>query len=140
MSRLGVFLRAASFRLHLPSYYKRCLPRNISGGAEEIRTPDLRRAKAALSQLSYGPLLPLAASGPGLTALYGSTASSLRIALLFSAPQAHTEPRAVWSAAGMLSAALPGVVLAPHHRLGEWWAMVDSNHRPRSYQDRALTS
>ena len=20
-----------------------------------------------------------------------------------------------------------------------WWAMVDSNHRPRSYQDRALT-
>jgi hypothetical protein len=24
-------------------------------GAEEIRTPDLRRAKAALSQLSYGP-------------------------------------------------------------------------------------
>ena len=25
------------------------------GGAEEIRTPDLRRAKAALSQLSYGP-------------------------------------------------------------------------------------
>jgi hypothetical protein len=25
------------------------------GGAEGIRTPDLRRAKAALSQLSYGP-------------------------------------------------------------------------------------
>jgi hypothetical protein len=24
-------------------------------GAEGIRTPDLRRAKAALSQLSYGP-------------------------------------------------------------------------------------
>ena len=21
-----------------------------------------------------------------------------------------------------------------------WWAMVESNHRPRSYQDRALTS
>ena len=27
----------------------------VVGGAEEIRTPDLRRAKAALSQLSYGP-------------------------------------------------------------------------------------
>ena len=27
----------------------------LAGGAEEIRTPDLRRAKAALSQLSYGP-------------------------------------------------------------------------------------
>ena len=26
------------------------------GGAEGIRTPDLRRAKAALSQLSYGPV------------------------------------------------------------------------------------
>ena len=29
--------------------------RCLVGGAEEIRTPDLRRAKAALSQLSYGP-------------------------------------------------------------------------------------
>ena len=29
--------------------------RRPDGGAEEIRTPDLRRAKAALSQLSYGP-------------------------------------------------------------------------------------
>jgi hypothetical protein len=28
------------------------------GGAEGIRTPDLRRAKAALSQLSYGPVRP----------------------------------------------------------------------------------
>ena len=27
------------------------------GGAEEIRTPDLRLAKAALSQLSYGPFM-----------------------------------------------------------------------------------
>ena len=26
-----------------------------AGGAEGIRTPDLRRAKAALSRLSYGP-------------------------------------------------------------------------------------
>ena len=29
----------------------------LSGGAGGIRTPDLRRAKAALSQLSYGPVL-----------------------------------------------------------------------------------
>ena len=33
---------------------RRALPAG-AGGAEEIRTPDLRRAKAALSQLSYGP-------------------------------------------------------------------------------------
>jgi hypothetical protein len=57
--------------------------RRYLGGAEEIRTPDLRRAKAALSQLSYGPIASLAAAR---------------------------------------------------------WAIVDSNHRPRSYQDRALTS
>ena len=29
--------------------------------------------------------------------------------------------------------------LRPHLSC-RWWAMVDSNHRPRSYQDRALTS
>lgn len=29
------------------------------GGAEEDRTPDLLRARQALSQLSYGPLIPL---------------------------------------------------------------------------------
>ena len=53
----GIELRAASFRLRCPSYYKRRPGRNVSGGAEEIRTPDLRLAKAALSQLSYGPFV-----------------------------------------------------------------------------------
>ncbi len=64
--------RPANFTLSSASY---------AGGAGGTRTPDFRLAKAALSQLSYGP----------------------------------TAFRA-------------------------WWAMVDSNHRPRSYQDRALTS
>ncbi len=32
-------------------------PALVAGGAEEARTPDLRLAKAALSQLSYGPVL-----------------------------------------------------------------------------------
>jgi hypothetical protein len=32
-----------------------CKPTDFRSGAEGIRTPDLRRAKAALSQLSYGP-------------------------------------------------------------------------------------
>src|SRR5207247_11111309 len=35
------------------------------GGAEGIRTPDLRRATAALSQLSYGPQPRRAAVGVG---------------------------------------------------------------------------
>jgi hypothetical protein len=33
-----------------------CKTSVFSSGAEGIRTPDLRRAKAALSQLSYGPV------------------------------------------------------------------------------------
>ncbi len=49
------------------------------GGAEGTRTPDIRLAKAALSQLSYGP---------------------------------------GWT----------------------WWGILDSNQRPQSYQDCALTS
>lgn len=36
----------------------------ICGGAAGIRTPDLRRAKAALSQLSYGPRSPLRSPAP----------------------------------------------------------------------------
>jgi hypothetical protein len=38
------------FKIPIGSYL-----RNRSGGDEGIRTPDLRRAKAALSQLSYIP-------------------------------------------------------------------------------------
>jgi hypothetical protein len=35
------------------------LRRYSTGGAEGTRTPDIRLAKAALSQLSYGPVLEL---------------------------------------------------------------------------------
>ena len=63
------------------------------GGAGGTRTPDFRLAKAALSQLSYGP---------------GCWRLGRRCRLL-------------------------PVLL-------RWWAMLDSNQRPRSYQDRALTS
>ena len=38
-----------------------------NGGAKEDRTPDLLRAKQALSQLSYGPSLDLCE--PGFVAL-----------------------------------------------------------------------
>ena len=69
------------------------------GGAEEIRTPDLRRAKAALSQLSYGP-----------------SGSETLVCHLAGAPGNPGGPR-------------PG-----------WWAILDSNQRPQSYQDCALTS
>lgn len=69
----------------------------VIGGAEEIRTPDLRRAKAALSQLSYGP------SGVSQYAMAAG-----------GGPRLSNGPG--------------------------WWAILDSNQRPQSYQDCALTS
>ena len=63
----------------------------LVGGAGGTRTPDFRLAKAALSQLSYGP--PRTGEG------------------------------------------------APGRRTGErWWAILDSNQGPQSYQDCALTN
>ena len=38
----------------LINHVERC---SVSGGAEEDRTPDLLRARQALSQLSYGPVV-----------------------------------------------------------------------------------
>jgi hypothetical protein len=46
----GVKWRSPDFHPEVSHYY-----RGFISGAEGIRTPDLRRAKAALSQLSYGP-------------------------------------------------------------------------------------
>ena len=78
----------------------------FQGGAAGSRTPDLRRAKAALSQLSYGPKT-------------STEGDELRAEEVFSL---RLSPASV-----ALSA-----------RCG--WGIVDSNHRPRSYQDRALTT
>src|SRR5437667_10532704 len=50
------------------------------GGAEGIRTPDLRRAKAALSQLSYGPK-PRRAAWGGPTWIRTRDLSLIRTAL-----------------------------------------------------------
>ena len=57
--------------------------RRVPGGAGGIRTPDIRLAKAALSQLSYGPAVRMPT---------------------------------------------------------RWWAILDSNQGPQSYQDCALTN
>ena len=38
----------------------------VTGGAVGIRTPDLRLAKAALSRLSYSPVVVAAVGVPGL--------------------------------------------------------------------------
>jgi hypothetical protein len=54
---LGGDLFAAADSYYTGSRFRRATPLGCRqfGGAEGIRTPDLRRAKAALSQLSYGP-------------------------------------------------------------------------------------
>ena len=81
--------RPAHFRCQGPTH-------TPSGGAAGIRTPDLRRAKAALSQLSYGPVLtrpaaellpprrirPVGAPGlePGTSALSGPRSNHLSYA------------------------------------------------------------
>ena len=41
----------------------------VNGGAKEDRTPDLLRAKQALSQLSYGPIFRLACTPRQLVGL-----------------------------------------------------------------------
>jgi hypothetical protein len=70
-------------------------PDALLGGAGGTRTPDFRLAKAALSQLSYGP------------------------------PVLEVEGERL--------------VQPPASNFQGWWAILDSNQGPRSYQDRALT-
>ena len=60
------------YHLPLPQGEKRkveaeVLPIVTLGGAEETRTPDLLRAKEALSQLSYSPILPNIMPQPAVT-------------------------------------------------------------------------
>ena len=71
------------------------------GGAAGIRTPDLRRAKAALSQLSYGPANMRVPTGfprvgapgfePGTSALSGPRSNHLSYAP--GQPQRGVHPR-----------------------------------------------
>ena len=88
------------------------------GGGEGVRTPGLLRAREALSQLSYTPRsLGVGCQGSGTTN---------------RGPEVRTN----------LQRLTPGLVLWPPTPSSRppRWAFVVSNHRPRSYQDRALTS
>ena len=82
-----------------------------AGGAGGIRTPDIRLAKAALSQLSYGP-----------------TACAAR----------DSNPHPLAEGLSQLSygpAECPDALTTAW-----WWAILDSNQGPQSYQDCALTT
>jgi hypothetical protein len=50
-----VAIAEAMTRQSLVSRALRLILRGVDGGAREDRTPDLLRARQALSQLSYGP-------------------------------------------------------------------------------------
>ena len=73
-----------------------------AGGAEGIRTPDLRLAKAALSQLSYGP----ARRGVGQPGIEPGTSvlSGLRSSRL-----------SYWPAADAFESTRPDCATAPGH-------------------------
>jgi hypothetical protein len=52
LSFLANSIKSSNEKLNFSKLY------GIDGGAKEDRTPDLLRARQALSQLSYGPSLP----------------------------------------------------------------------------------
>jgi hypothetical protein len=53
--QVGVKISSTKYGQNQPLGDFTCKSPHFRSGAEGIRTPDLRRAKAALSQLSYGP-------------------------------------------------------------------------------------
>ena len=81
--RDGAPVRAAGLRRSL----SRCSLAGDAGGAAGTRTPDFRRARAALSQLSYGP--PVGAPGlePGTSALSGPRSNRLS----YAPPRHHVD-------------------------------------------------
>lgn len=93
-----------------------------AGGAAGTRTPDLRRAKAALSQLSYGPETELSAASAQPSA---------------AAPVLESRRSCV---SGLTLHRSRGSVLIPQSSTRVGWARLDSNQGPRPYQGRALTA
>ena len=108
-------------RPYTPGFARRATPgrlpsppmrRTKPGGADGIRTHDLLVANQALSQLSYGPRIQMRNSEFGVRSERRPTAAVCR------------------------SLRIPHSPL----RIKNWWAQVESNHRPRPYQGRALAN
>ena len=94
-----------------------CASRHVRGGAAGIRTPDLRLAKAALSQLSYGP--PIASTGPPSVGAPGlepgtSALSGLRSNQLSYAPVGRDWSSPAPGSPGAEDGAVPGLPLHLH--------------------------
>ena len=86
-----------------------------AGGANRDRTDDLKLAKLALSQLSYGPVVVLRSWWKW------PASRSLRLPV-------HLRP-----------SGFGGCAFACFASKG-WWAWEDLNFRPHAYQARALTN
>jgi hypothetical protein len=86
------------------------------GGADRVRTDDLRLAKPALSQLSYSPR---------------KSSGSSRI------PVPHVCPTRTHACRSDES---PDTSKSLQLLVVKWWAWMDLNHRPPAYQADALTS
>jgi hypothetical protein len=82
------------------------------GGADRDRTDDLKLAKLALSQLSYGPVMGLAEQSSHAKASEAPPSLSAKVGV---------PPEAREASEG-------------------WWARDDSNVRPHAYQACALTT
>ena len=96
------------------------------GGADGVRTHDLLVANQALSQLSYGPRV--------------NAECRRQISLILACP--GVVRRIGRGPPGFTAeAASPGQSSSAANAANEaWWAQVDSNHRPRPYQGRALAN
>ena len=100
--------------------------RTKPGGADGVRTHDLLVANQALSQLSYGPRV--------------NAECRRQISLILACP--GVVRRIGRGPPGFTAeAASPGQSSSAANAANEaWWAQVDSNHRPRPYQGRALAN
>ncbi len=93
-----------------------CVQTRKIGGAEEDRTPDLLRARQALSQLSYGPGGVIRKTNYHAVIFENCPLAALRTHQTEAARQ------------------LPAMLTR------EWWVWVELNHRPHPYQGSALTN
>ena len=128
------------------------------GGAREDRTPDLLRARQALSQLSYGPFFaglfhamprcPCHSLGhireyaPSLApadALPSAKNPAQKPHLWFSARFDFCVIFADWIFESV-SCALSTCAGSRTQAAEIWWVWVDLNHRPHPYQGCALTN
>jgi hypothetical protein len=92
-----------------------------TGGANRDRTGDLKLAKLALSQLSYGPAFALTGFGGQARHLAGLPSRSSR-------QRVRLRPSGFGGTASSRFAS------------EGWWAWEELNFRPHAYQARALTN